>query len=434
MRTIKSGFAHLILLSVMVIQFFAPKITSAFNTDDTLSVNKGASENVSAIDTIQLAKKEEEKSSKWYEKMNIRGYAQLRYNRLLETNPKLKCEQCDRSWGENGSLFFRRIRIIFFGDVHPRVYVYIQPDFASAVSATSWHFAQIRDAYFDLALNEKKTFRFRFGQSKIPYGFENMQSSQNRLPLDRNDALNSAVSNERDLAAFFYWAPKEVRDRFSYLVRSGLKGSGDYGVFGIGIFNGQTANRPDLNNNMHAVARLSYPFRFSNGQIVEPGIQAYTGKVVVSSVSTSKKVTGINPEFNYLDERVAASFVLYPQPFGIQAEYTIGTGPQYNPFTNAIEQRKLEGGYATLSYMIKAKEQFIIPFARYQYYRGGKKHELDARSYKVYETEIGVEWQPYKNFEFVAMYTISDRTFEDAVNPSNRQVGSLLRLQVQCNF
>jgi hypothetical protein len=38
-----------------------------------------------------------------------------------------------------------------------------------------------------------KEYRVRIGQSKVPYGFENLQSSQNRLSLDRNDALNSAV-------------------------------------------------------------------------------------------------------------------------------------------------------------------------------------------------------------------------------------------------
>jgi hypothetical protein len=59
---------------------------------------------------------------------------------------------------------------------------------------------------------------------------------------------------------------------------------------------------------------------------------------------------------------------------------------------------------------------------------------LDARSYSVNELEIGVEWQPIKNFEFVAMYTISKRRFEDAVNPVNLQEGSLLRLQLQANF
>jgi hypothetical protein len=53
------------------------------------------------------------------------------------------------------------------------------------------NFLQIRDAYFDLSFDAKKEYRVRIGQSKVPYGFENL-SSQNRLTLDRNDALNSA--------------------------------------------------------------------------------------------------------------------------------------------------------------------------------------------------------------------------------------------------
>ncbi|MFN4972399.1 MAG: porin [Bacteroidota bacterium] len=373
-------------------------------------------------------------ASKWYETLQIRGYAQFRYNRLLETNPSLKCEQCDRSWGEDGGFSFRRIRVIFFGNIHERVYLYLQPDFASSASTTGLHFAQIRDMYIDVALNASKSMRLRFGQSKVPYGFENMQSSQNRIPLDRNDALNSAVANERDIGTFFYWAPAKIRERFSYLVSSGLKGSGDYGVLGFGVYNGQIANRPEANNTLHKVIRLTYPFQFRNKQILEPGIQYYTGKYVVNTVTSGKSVKGINADFEYLDERIAATFVWYPQPFGIVAEYNIGTGPEYNPATNTIEQRKLEGGYTMLNYYIKTERQTIIPFVRYQYYKGGKKHETDARSYRVFETEAGIEWQPYRNLEFVAMYTLSDRTFVDAAIKDNRQTGRLLRLQVQCNF
>jgi phosphate-selective porin len=127
----------------------------------------------------------------------------MRYNRLFETNTDLQCEQCDRSWGGEGGFFFRRIRLIFFGNLHKNVYFYIQPDFASSPGAGQQQFAQIRDAYFDLSLDNKKEFRFRIGQSKVPFGFENMQSSQNRIPLDRNDALNSAFANERDIGIFF---------------------------------------------------------------------------------------------------------------------------------------------------------------------------------------------------------------------------------------
>ncbi len=368
----------------------------------------------------------------WYENLKIRGYMQLRYNRLLETNPDLGCEQCDRSWGNNGGFFFRRIRIIFYGQIHPKVFLYIQPDFASSASATGLHFAQIRDAYFDVGLDKDNEFRFRIGQSKVPFGFENMQSSQNRLPLDRNDALNSAVSNERDIGIFFYWAPKKIRQRFSMLIKEGYKGSGDYGVFGFGAYNGQLANSPESNNSSHLAMRLSYPFAYKS-QIFEPSIQAYTG---MYTIHPSRISPGVIHAANrsYTDKRIALTSVLYPRPVGFQAEYNWGVGPEYNKHTNTIESQPLQGGYVTFNARLKYQKQLIYPFIRLQYYEGGKKHEQDARSYKVNEYEFGIEWLPYKNFEIVAMYTFSARRYEDAVKMDNKQVGSLLRLQFQVNF
>lgn len=370
--------------------------------------------------------------SKWYESIQLRGYAQVRYNRFLETNPDLKCEQCDRSWGANNGIFLRRVRLIFFGQIHPRVYFYIQPDFASSASSTGLHFGQLRDMYFDIGVDSKNEFRFRIGQSKVPFGFENMQSSQNRLPLDRADALNSAVANERDHGVFFYWAPTNTRKLYSSLVRDGLKGSGDYGVFAFGAYNGQTANKPELNNNKHLVARLSYPIKIGS-QIIEPGVMAYTGEFRMPTDQLSSKVK-VNSDRNYKDQRAAATFVLYSQPIGILAEYNIGEGPRFNPQTDSIELSRLHGGFITVNYLKKLGSQQLIPFVRYQYYDGGKKHELDARSYTVKEIEFGIEWQLNKNFELVAMYTISDRRFEDFILQDNRQKGRLLRLQAQVNF
>jgi hypothetical protein len=369
-------------------------------------------------------------SKKWYESVQMRGYMQVRYNGLLQTNEDLACEQCDRSWGGENDFFIRRMRLIFYGQVSPRVYFYIQPDFASSPSSSAMHYGQLRDAYFDVGIDEKNEFRFRIGQSKVPYGFENMQSSQNRLPLDRADALNSAVTNERDLGVFFYWAPAKTRKLFSSLVSEGLKGSGDYGVLGIGVYNGQTANRPEPNSNKHVVARASYPVQIKN-QIIEAGIQAYKGQFTL--LSTTSGVTTLEDKL-YDDERVGATFVLYPKPFGILAEYNIGRGPEYDKLTNSIITSPLKGGYITASYKLDFKGQTLIPFTRYQYYDGGKKHELDARSYEVKELEIGAEWQLNKNFELVVMYTMSSRRYEDAVNPTNYQRGNLLRIQAQVNF
>ena len=368
----------------------------------------------------------------WFESIQLRGYMQVRYNRLLETNPLLQCAQCDRSWGDNGGFFIRRMRLIFSGQISERVYFYIQPDLASNPSSTATQYAQIRDAYVDVGLDAKNEFRLRVGQSKVPFGFENMQSSQNRIPLDRNDALNSAVANERDLGVFFYWAPKNIRTLFASLVNDGLKGSGDYGVFSFGAYNGQTANRAEANNSPHIVSRFSYPFAV-NKQIVEMGVQAYTGQYILTPdlINAGVKLPATR---SFLDQRIASSFVLYPKPFGIQAEYNIGRGPRFNKVSDSVEVSSLKGGYITASYKTQKGKHVIIPFSRYQYYQGGKKHEMDAMAYDVKELEVGVEWQPNKNIELVTMYTFSDRRFESFKNQNNQQKGSLLRLQLQLNF
>lgn len=367
---------------------------------------------------------------KWYENISLRGYTQIRYNRLLETNSNLKSDY-DKSVGEKSGFLIRRARLVFSGSVSDRVYIYIQPDLATTpAGSSSIHFAQLRDAYFDLTLDSAKAFRFRVGQSKIPYGFENMQSSSNRLTLDRADALNSGVPNERDLGVMFYWAPAKIRKRFSELTNSNLKGSGDYGVFGLGIYNGQTTNKMEANDNLNVVARLSYPIAFKNGQIIEPGIQAYKGIYTVTADQLSSGVKG----GNFDDQRAAASFVLYPQPFGFQAEYNVGKGPQFDPETQTIKVKSLHGGYAQAMYRFKIKNHRLIPFVKMQYYGGGKKNELDARFTKMHETELGVEWQPVPAFELTAQYTLTDRLNQDGKNLNNHQAGNFLRLQAQFNY
>lgn len=369
---------------------------------------------------------------KWFEKLSVKGYAQVRYNRLLETNPNLGCEQCDKSWGDNNGVFIRRARITFSGQVTDRVFIYVQPDFAQAVSTNGQHYLQVRDYYADLGLDKENNIKLRFGQSKVPFGFDNMQSSSTRLALDRSDALNSAAPNERDLGAFLLYTPAKIKKIYADIMKEGLKGSGDYGVFAFGVYNGQSANRAEQNNNLHMAARITYPFVFG-GQIIEVGAQAYTGKFVVNSDQLSAG-TKINASKNYLDQRAGASFVLYPKPFGFVAEYNFGRGPEFNTATDSIETKRLEGGYAQVCYKFNFNNQTFIPYSRAQYYKGGKKHEKDARSYDVKEIETGVEWLLNKSFEFTAGYVMSERRYDDFSKQNNRQKGQLLRLQVQMNF
>lgn len=367
----------------------------------------------------------------WYTTFRIRGYGQIRYNRLFESNSAFQCEQCDRSWGDDGGFFIRRARLIVQGQLHPQVAIYLQPDFAST-AGTTLNVGQMRDWYVDVGLNHDNSVRVRLGQSKIPYSFESLQSSQQRLPLDRADATNSAQVNERDLGAFVMWAPATVRERFAALVNDGLKGSGDYGVVAVGLYNGQGANRADANDRQTAVARISYPF-VRGRQIIEPGVAAYTG---VHTITADQRTTGVKgrADWTYRDERVLVSLNIAPRPFGVLAEYNIGRGPEYVPQRDSIATRRLHGGFITTSYRRAARGQVFIPFARYQVYDGGKKHERDARRHMVRDVEAGLEWQPNPAFELVAEWYRGTRRFEDKQRPDNLQRGHLLRLQAQFNY
>lgn len=416
----------------------APKVEAAAPVAATAAAPAPAAEAPKAEAAPSAKKEPAHKDKAWYERINMRGYTQLRTNRLpaFKSNPKLINLQGDRSIGENNNFLIRRARLILFGNMSERVSIYLQPDFASSINDQQ-HVAILRDWYSDLAFDSKREFRIRVGQSKVPWGFENMQSSQNRLPFDRADATNSALRDERDLGAYFYWAPEHIRARMKALVDTGLKGSGDYGVFALGVYNGQNANRLELNDNLHVVARVTYPWEIG-GQVVEAGVAGYTGKYNIKLTQPTAKgalpYQLVNNEANILDQRAVATFNLYPKPFGILAEAVYGVGPSQgivNP--SAIGARELWGGFVTLSYQIKTEfGHTFFPYTRFQTYRGGRKFETNAPRYEIDEIELGTEWQMGKWAELTLAYMLSDRT--SGVAPYKQERGHVTRLQLQFNY
>lgn len=391
-------------------------------TDGTSSVN----------DAVAKALK-----GKWYEKINFRGYAQLRYTHVIDEDGAALNVPNDSSASTTSSFLLRRGRVILSGDATDRLFVYAQADFNASLSSGETAVG-MRDYYGDLALDEKKEFRVRFGQSKVPFGWVNMQSSQNRAPMERPDALNSAVEGERDIGAFFYWAPEEVRHRFRDLVKLGLKGSGDYGLVGVGAYSGQGLNRLDLNGEPHAVARVTYPWKLDSGQFFETGIQAYHGKFL-SSVSSmtynGATFTPTRPADGVVDERVGLSFIWYPQPFGIEAEWNVGRGPELDPVSRTLERETLHGGYVQMGYRIQQHLGDWYPFVRWQYYDGGRKFAANAPHLKVNEVDFGIEWQPRPEFELTVSYTHTFERTNTRVSPYlETDSADRIAFQAQLNF
>ena len=361
---------------------------------------------------------------KWYDKISIRGYTQIRYSYLTGENNLVS--EYDSSIGNNKGFLIRRARLIISGDITDWLSIYIQPEFAGSSGGDAQNnVVQLRDAYADIFLTTDKELRIRGGQSKVPFGFENLQSSQQRLALDRTDAINSAAQGERDLGFFLYYTPVETRKVFKNLVEKGLKGSGDYGVLGVGVYNGQTINVAERNDEKHVVLHATYPFELPYGQIVQVGADAYRG---IINVTPGAGVTAPNGG-NINDERVGVHFVLYPQPFGLQAEWNWGRGPELNAAQTALQEGSLQGGYVQAMY----KWNDAIPYVRWQEYNGGKKHRTNSPFNVVRELEVGLEYQFGKALELTVAYVWTKRT-DTQTAPYPIRDGEIIRTQLQWNF
>lgn len=373
---------------------------------------------------------------KWYERISLRGYVQFRFNHVFTKNGPELDVPADRSVREVESFLIRRGRMIFSGDVTDHLFLYAQSDFNASVGGTGDLGLQMRDLYGDIAVDKDKEFRFRVGQSKVPFGWVNLQSSQNRGPLERPDALNSAAEGERDVGVFFMWAPTEARQRFRDLVRLGLKGSGDYGVLTVGAYSGQGPNRSDANGEPHWLARAAYPFKLDNGQYFELGLQGYHGRFVPTTSAIGTPIfTPTAAAGGVVDRRAGVTAVWYPQPFGVEAEWMVGEGPELNLSQRSITSEFLHGGYVQLNYRAATSFGVFFPFTRWNFYDGGRKFGGNAPASKVNELDLGLEWSPWPEVELTLVYTRTfERTNTRTFPYNNTEDANRVGVQVQVNF
>ena len=433
-----------------------PEAAPKAEADKTLSDSLHPDEDYGLKSLFDSLHPRDRTGKKWYEKLSLRGYSQFRFARTLDQDPlgaepNLLADRSVNGVSENFSI--RRNRLILFGDVSDHLYLYLQPDFAAVIpgSQTSVFFAQLRDLYGDIYLDRDKVHRLRLGLSKVPFGWENMQSSQNRIPLDRTDAINTAVSpNERDLGVFYYWTPEEQQTLFKNLVDGGLRGSGNYGIFAFGVYNGQGGQLFEQNLDLHMVTRLTYPVQLESGQVVEASVQAYTGEYVVEGAAiralgrgaalTPAGTRATSDQTGHRDQRVGTTFVYYPQPFGFQAEWNWGEGPGHNDAQTAVQTRWLQGGYAMVMWKHDTCDHGIFtPYCRWQYYKGGYRSVPNAPYGTHQQWDIGVEWQIRREMELVCEYSLVDGVNLNAINtagvtPYRNFDGGVFRLQFQLNY
>ena len=376
---------------------------------------------------------------RWYERIRITGYMQFKYN-MGATNRLFDLPQNDSFGDQQANEFYaRRLRLVFQGQVSERVAMFVQ--FALEGGQQTLANNEMIDARMDYYLTKDRVHRIRVGLHRVPNAFDTYRSSTNRQEMDRHESIQSGAPGERDLGVAYYWSPVVVQERFNQLAAY-HNGPGDYGMFGIMVYNGQGRSRLELNKDKHIGAKLSYPFQFRNGRLLEAGVLGYHG---VFSVQGASQPTGtgaarcISPltsenGCDVKDQRFTAYVWTPPQPWGILAEFTVGRGPKRNAQTNFIEESNVIGGYVQANYTWRYSDVgMLTPYVRYGEYYGGFKSINGAPDGQSRTWNIGLTWEPDTHFRFIA-----DWVFKNGLNSTlvanraqNDFDASQLRFQAQ---
>jgi hypothetical protein len=140
------------------------------------------------------------------------------------------------------------------------------------------------------------------------------------------------------------------------------------------------------------------------------------------------------------EDRAAIHAVLFPQPFGLQAEWNWGAGSTLNTSVNKIERQNLEGGYVQAMYKIDdvfGTKGTMFPYVKWQTYNGAWKAAPNAPRVQVDEVEAGVEYQINKALELTVAYSTMSRTnVADATKSDflKQATGDMIRTQLQFNY
>lgn len=387
-------------------------------------------------------------SPRWYERIRVSGYIQNRYS-LLD-NTMMDIPLGDRvATTDPNTFYIRRIRVVFQGQISDRLAFYFQPAYEGNQQALSN--LEIVDAFGDFFITKDKQHRFRFGQHRTPNAFDTYRSSSNRQELDRHESVQSGAPGERDLGLAYYWSPKISQQRYAQLATY-HNGPGDYGDFGIMVWNGQGRNRAELNSDKHIGVRLAHPFELPNGRLVETGLFAYRGIFTVSLPGTNAvsrcpldlRQDGSANNCRVLDERITGYIWTPPQPWGLLAEYTLGRGPQRDS-DGFIRESALYGGYVQPYYTWRYSDvgQLTGYFRWGEYYGGFKNIQgVDGRSKTI---NVGLVWEPDTHWRFVAEWMYKEGLHSSLVSsspnvaltntaPQSEFTGNLFRLQAQWFF
>lgn len=304
---------------------------------DRLKAQAAAAADQAAKEAAVPRPTEAPKKKAWYDTVKVSGYAQGRFQYYPDY------PNADRKT-HSSEFLVRRARFKFTFEPDDLTHVVVEPDLGEGK-------VEVRDVYVQRWIGAERTFSFRLGQQKIPFGFETPQSSSVRLPFERNYLAANMFPGERDTGLVFFYTDPDDHHLFDASRKTAF-GVGDYGNIAVGFLNGQGRNQPEINSSKHFVIRVAKPFSLGDaGRYAEIGASYWRGRYVSKWDSNSE---------SFRDELLGFHLFLEPRPFGLQAEY----------YTGETEGADLDGWYAMG--MFRTGRRGTL-FLRYEDYEGRRK-------------------------------------------------------------
>ena len=143
---------------------------------------------------------------------------------------------------------------------------------------------QLRTAYVDYRLGPTT---LRFGQAKVPFGYELLESVPNLWSAERSLMMDRLFPNQRDIG-----------------IQASYRRSPEAPQVAVGIFNGTGMNAYDNNDRKNIMARVDFPLPAGS-----TALSVYRGSDDEGAAATRQDRTGVSARYHWGETQFLGEFI-----------------------------------------------------------------------------------------------------------------------------
>lgn len=250
---------HLARIEKLIQEFRTELVTMGAQLEDLAAALEGVKARVAAVEREQ-------------QRHRLDGYLQVRYR--------------EEAAADAAEFLIRRARINLRGPVSDRTAYRLELQLdAREKGQGPTSKTQVRTASVDYQLGRG---RLRMGQTKVPWGYELLESSAGLWSGERSFLMDRLFPNQRDIGIHWAYRPAPGAPHFD-----------------LGVFNGTGINASDNNRRKNLMGRLDLPARWGS-----VALSAYVGKDGEGPAATRQDRFGLSGKLDLGPAAFLGEYVL----------------------------------------------------------------------------------------------------------------------------